>query len=438
MIHLANILIAADDAALGQSLLGNIRRHGYYGRVVASQDAALSTAQQERPDIVLLGPTLDGGDPISLTKALKAIPECIDIPVCLVTLVRSCSVKTQALGAGMDDVLMPPLGENKLAARLRPLVRLATMHTELRKRARSAKRFGIDAPASAPHPEAQSGYPVLIVGEDGEALTAPLALAKLSVATDPFKASDLLSGSNFDAAIITPEADSEPYLDLCAQIRNNPRLFNLPMLIVNKDGRVSESDAYHHGASGYFNHPVDSCELNSTVVNLVRRQRRRWALRGALQQTLQGAAKDDATGVYSRAFLDAYLADRVNFAKTHGRHLSIMFFRVPDVEGVRQHFGQEQADHLRLQVAQWITSLLRGEDLTARFEENEFCVVLPDTPREEALVVMHRIAGVLTYTDFAVKEVYQPVKVWARAGSADLTPDDDMASLVARARHDIT
>ncbi|HIJ64269.1 MAG TPA: diguanylate cyclase, partial [Rhodospirillaceae bacterium] len=87
--------------------------------------------------------------------------------------------------------------------------------------------------------------------------------------------------------------------------------------------------------------------------------------------------------------------------------------------------------------AQWITSLLRGEDLTVRYDENEFCVVLPDTPKDEAEIVMNRIAGVLAYTDFAVKEVYQPVKVWVRAAAADLQPGDTAASLIERARRDI-
>ena len=170
---------------------------------------------------------------------------------------------------------------------------------------------------------------------------------------------------------------------------------------------------------------------------MVRRQRLRWSIRTALGETLQEATKDAATGIYTRAFLDAYLADEVAFATSHGRHLSIMFFRVPDIEGVRQRFGDEQAEHLRLQVAQWITGLLRGEDLTARYEENEFCVVLPDTPKDEAEIVMNRIAGVLAYTDFAVVEVYQPVKVWVRVGSADLQPDDSVDELVRRARQNI-
>ncbi len=436
MIHLANILIVSDDPALGQELLQKVRRHGYEGRTVGSQEAALATARQEHPDTILLaeGPATD---PVAFAKALKEIPVCADIPICLVAASRSPELKALAVAAGIDDVLSPPLDDNKLVARLRPLVRLAIMCAELHQRGATARHFGVDIGPFPPRVTVEADYPLLVVGAPAANEIKVLSGAKVTIAANPYEADDLLGRGNFDASLVLPVGEVAPYLDLCAHIRNNPRLFNLPVLVLAEAGNVSESVAYHHGANGYFNRPVNPVELKSSVLTLVRRQRFRWTIREALGRTLQGLSRDAATGVYNRAFLDRYLEARVGFAASHGRHLSIMFFRVPDVEGIRLRFGEEQAEHLRLQVAQWITGLLRGEDLTARYEENEFCVVLPDTPKAEAEIVMNRIAGVLAYTDFAVKEVYEPVKVWVRVGAADLQPDDDVGSLVGRARSDM-
>lgn len=438
MIHLANILIVSDDPVLAQELLSKLRRHGYDGRVVSTQEAALATAAQEHPDIVLAAENLASGSGIDLAIALKAVPGCADIPVCLVAAARSPQLKAQALAAGVDDVLSPPLDDTKLLARLRPLIRLAIMRAELYRRAATARQFGIALKEDVPRVETEGAYPLLMVGARAASLDALLEGAALTHAADPFVADDLLAHHNFHAAILAPDADPAPYLDLCAQIRNNPRLFNLPVVVVSQPGQIGEAVAYHHGASAFFVEPIDPIELRSATLSLVRRQRLRWIIRAALSQTLQPASRDGATGTYTRQFLDAYLARQVDYAASHGRHLSVMFFRVPDIEGIRQRFGEEQSNHLRLQVAQWITGLLRGEDLTARFEENEFCVVLPDTPKIEADVVMNRIAGVLAYTDFAVKDVYQPVKVWVRAGMADLQPENDgLANLIARARQNI-
>jgi two-component system cell cycle response regulator len=349
---------------------------------------------------------------------------------------RQASYKVAALAAGVDDVLLPPIAEVKLVARLRPLVRLAIMRTELRQRAKTAETFGltftedvVTAPAPAPTPPT-----LLVVGQISSLLQDGLKDARVHTAADPFIASDMLDRENYDAIILVAAATPAPYLDLCAKARNNPRLFNLPVLFITEPGHLTETDAYRHGASGFFTTPLDLLDLQTSIQIHVRRQQARWALRKALNGTLATATRDTQTGVYSRSFFDAYVTQRVPFSARYGHHLTVMFIRVPDVEGIRIHFGEEQAAHLRLQVAQWITSLLRGEDVTARYEENEFCVVLPDTPLSEAEVVLHRIAGVLAYTDFAVREVYQPVKIWARVGAADLEPEDSADRLIARAR----
>ena len=434
MIHLANILIVTDDAAFGEDLLGKLRRHRYQGQVVTSQNEAVAAAGQERPDIVLLGPSVKGGDPMTLTRTLKATAESADIPVCLLAGEASAELQNRALAAGMADVLSPPISETKLIARLRPLVRLASMQTELQQRSLVAQKFGIAIETRPTRRKDRQQERILLIGGPAEALAKHLPPAQISSVEDPYHAEEELENHNYDAAIAIPDGDPARYLDLCVQIRNNPRLFNLPVIMVAKPGEIDEDTAYQHGASGYFKSPADPFELSNAAMFLVRRQKQRWAIREALGDAETPLIKDPATDVFSRSFFDAYLLQRVTYALNHGRPLSVGFFRVPDVENIRQRFGEEQANHLRLQVSQWISGLLRVEDMTARYEDNEFCVLLPDSPESEASLVINRIAGVLAYTDFAVRDVYEPVKVWVRAGYAELTDEDTTESLIARAR----
>lgn len=433
MIHLANILIATDDADFGDDLLGKLRRHRYQGQVVASQDEAVAEAEQERPDIVLLGGSIKGGDPMTLTRMLRASANTADIPVCLLAGDASSELQNRALGVGMTDVLTPPISETKLISRLRPLVRLASMQTELLQRAQVAQKFGISMESQQRRKDEKPSR-ILLIGKETEALAKHLPNTQLSHVDDPYQAEDELEKQFYDCAIMRPNGDPARYLDLCVQIRNNPRLFNLPVILVANPAEIDEDSAYQHGASGYFKEPADPFALNNAAAFLVRRQKQRWLIRQAFGDAETPAVKDPATDVFSRAFCDAYVPQRVGYALNHGRPLSIAFFRVPDVENIRQRFGEEQANHLRLQVSQWISGLLRVEDMTARYEENEFCVLLPDSPESEASLVINRIAGVLAYTDFAVRDVYEPVKVWVRVGSAELTDGDTAESLIARAR----
>jgi two-component system cell cycle response regulator len=53
---------------------------------------------------------------------------------------------------------------------------------------------------------------------------------------------------------------------------------------------------------------------------------------------------------------------------------------------------------------------------------------------DEADLVMHRIAGVISYTDFALCEVYQPIIINVEVSMADLETNDSVDSLIARAR----
>lgn len=434
MIHLANIMIVTDDAGLGADLSKKLLHHRYHVRVIADQQDALAEAEKEHPDIILVGESLKGGDSVSLTRAIKGSEAIAYISVCLIAHTRSAELQSQALKAGMADMLTQPISDTKLIARLRPLIRLASMEVELRQRGVAAEKFGLPALPRATRRKGDKEDRILLIGDGVDAIGKHLPDAQLSAVVSPYLAEDELETKSYDAAIAVAVGSPEPWLDLCAQTRNNPRLFNLPLILIADAAQIDEETAYQHGVSGYFANPADPDQLRNSAMFLVRRQRTRWAIREALSDAAKPILKDPAIGVFSRAFLDAYLPIRVENAHALRRPLSIAFFRVPDVENIRQRFGEEQADHLRLQVSQWITGLLRVEDLTARFEENEFCVVLPDSPQSEASLVINRIAGVLAYTDFAVREVYEPVKVWVRIGSAELKEGEDAAALIARAR----
>lgn len=435
MSHLASVLIAADGADFAAALLERLGRGGYQGRSVASGATALAQARHDQPDILIIGPGLSDMDPLALGTAVKRDDACGNVPVVLIGAAPTPDLAQRAFEAGIDDVLADAFDMVPLVARIRPLLRISTMHAELRHRSAVSRQFGIEPPPS-PGADPAAKPAVLLVGDERGDLGSLIAdEADLTVSGNLFEAEDLLSERNFDAAVAVTGTSVDDVLNFCSQVRNNPRLFNLPVLLVDAGGAgLDIVDAYRRGASRVLRTPLDPVQLRCAVLSLVRRQQLRWSIRRALGQMLSGPARDVVTGTYSSDFLVRYLGHRLAAAKSLQRHLSVLFFYVPSVDAVRQQFGDEPAHHLLVQLGQWIGGLLRGEDVTARYQGNEFCVVLPDTPLEEADVVMHRIAGVLSYTDFAVKDVYQPVKVWVQVGSAAAAPDDTVETLVARAR----
>jgi two-component system cell cycle response regulator len=429
MIRLANVLVISPDSAPAEALAARLSHDGYHTRRCSDPAKASAMAGADHPDLILVG---DGcADPVALGCRLKAEPALADIPVVLMADPANGALAIQAAEAGFDDCLHWKDGDTELLARLKPLVRLATMHAELRHRAEVAAEFGVSAAARAEGPK-EPKPAVLLVGDDQDGVAGWLGDGtELVTSPNLYDAESLLEHRNFDAALVMARGRPDAWLAFASQVRNNPRLFNLPLLLVQEGGDSVE--AYRRGVSRVLARPLDRALLVTALGTLVRRQQLRWSIRQALGQSLVNATRDPVTGTYGRPFLDRYLERRLAVAAAQHRHLSLVVFNIPNVDGVRDHFGEDAALHLSLQLGQWINGLLRAEDLCARLAPNQFCVVLPDTPLIEAEVVMHRIAGVLAHTDFAVREVYQPVKVWVQVGSSDVRAGDTVPALLGRA-----
>ena len=435
MIRLATVLVADSGSPAAEPLLARLGHNGYHVIRAETAEQALALTVSEHPDLVLLGEL--GGIQTEIGARIKADSHSADIPVVVMTETVRPDLALAVLEAGLDDLVAWDYDDVELMARLKPLMRLATMHAELRHRAEAAKGFGVDARSLAAGAGAARPS-ILVVGQDRDGIVAVLGdCADIVTSVNLYDAESLLESRNFDAAVVSSGPDIEGYLAFASQVRNNPRLFNLPLVMV-ADKTVPAADLYRRGASRVMARPMDAGILRASVLSLVRRQQLRWSIRAALFESLTEATRDPLTGVYGRAFLDAYLAERLAMAKAHDRQLAVVFFYIPNIEAVREHFGDDASEHLAQQLGQWITGLLRAEDLTALYAQNQFCVVLPDTPLVEAEVVMHRIAGVLAYTDFAVRDVYQPIKVWVQVASTAARDDDTLDGLLARVTSELT
>ena len=436
MTHLATALLVCGHPTRTQTILEALNRLGFETMHAATTGEARSLSSSA--DILLLCDDLDPETLFILAEAVRNDSKCLDLPICLMVEHASIDITRHALLSCIDDVVLPPLSDIKLMARLRPLVRLATMRKELQLRTATARALGLDLAPVTAHTVSSAGRRLLIVGEDGRSLASILPGATLTFSSDPFQAETLLNGPAFDTAIMVPAEDPTPFLDLCVHLRQNPKLFHLPVLFIDGKGILDEDEAYRCGASGFFrpSAAANKNELVSAIAFLVRRQRLRWGIRARLIESLAPQTQDEDTGAYKKTFLDRYLPRRIALANERDRQLSAILLRIPDIESMRRRFGDKPAAHLNRQLAQWINLMLRVEDMTALAGKNEFIAILPDTPLDEATTVMHRIVGVLTYTDFAVADIYQPVRVWVRESCAQLARGESMDAFMARLRQD--
>ncbi len=402
---------------------------------------AMRAARDEHPDLAIaFSPNgADGG--VALAESLKQVPETAHIPVVVMCGSTDAHVHRACLAAGVDDLLAVPVEEGILLPRLAPLIRLSTMHGELRNRIATARGFQVDVPERPNGASAATRPSVLIVGDVAETrdrIAGDLGgEMDIELSEEPYAAGDVLNSREFDALVLVPGRAPEGFVYLCAHVRNNPRLFNLPVLMVVDEELGTELAAlYGRGASNVLSYPPPREELRATLLTLVRRQRTRRALRDILAATRDAPTMSPSTGLYNRAFAAAHLNRLLVAAKQRQKPLSIVLFNVENRAWADARLGGGAGKHLMHQVASWISGLIRAEDLAVHWDEDEILVILPDANSEEAAIVCHRISGVLQNTDFGLEQDGEKVaiKVWLESGWAEIEPGDSVGTFIERAR----
>ena len=445
MNRLANVLLLSRDPRSSEALTTVLSANRCTSLLCDEPASFLARALSDHPDLAMIDVTSMDEDGLNAAQTLRGAFGNRQRPDHLADagiVGGRCSIGRRRSALTMCSGCLSSR-KNSCTA-FRPLLRLSTMHAEMDRRIELARKYDLEVE----HPQEDTDdTPFRILMASAGALTSSAVKSALSgpcdftVCDSLEDAEDLLWDRFFDACIlcVPQEFDHAPFghLNFCNQVRNNPRLFNLPIIVTAPLGEFSEIDQpfFKHGATRVFRGEIAPESLRFALVSLVSRQRKRWQMRLALEATRTGNTKDPSTGTYVFPFLESHLGHLIDTARTWQKHLSVVSPSIfPNVNNVRREFGDDAGNHLMQQLGQWITGLIRAEDMVARHGEHDFCVAFPDTPMEEANAVMHRVAGVVSYTDFAVRNVYQPISVWVEMGIAELQPDDSVSTLLARAR----
>jgi two-component system response regulator MprA len=122
------VLVVDDDKAVRESLRRSLEFNGYDVSVAsdgAEALAGLSAGAGSAPDVVVMDVMMPRLDGIETTRALRAAGN--DVPILVLTARDAVGDRVEGLDAGADDYLTKPFALQELLARLRALLRRATV-----------------------------------------------------------------------------------------------------------------------------------------------------------------------------------------------------------------------------------------------------------------------------------------------------------------------
>lgn len=126
-------ILIVDDEELNVRFLSTfLQRKGYEIDVASTGVEALDRIEKANPDVVLLDAMMPEMDGFEVCRRLRKNPETHLLPVIMVTALHSIEDEVRALESGSDDFLPKPINNLELMARLRSLLRIKTLHDQLR------------------------------------------------------------------------------------------------------------------------------------------------------------------------------------------------------------------------------------------------------------------------------------------------------------------
>lgn len=120
---------------------------------------------------------------------------------------------------------------------------------------------------------------------------------------------------------------------------------------------------------------------------------------------------DGLTGVFNRRHLESQLAEQFNLYERYGNDFSILMFDIDHFKKINDGHGHLAGDHVLRMVCQIVKKLLRTTDHIGRYGGEEFVIIFPHTPLDEASQVAERIRILIHEHSFIFDKKQIPVAI---------------------------
>ena len=150
---------------------------------------------------------------------------------------------------------------------------------------------------------------------------------------------------------------------------------------------------------------------------------------------LQAEARvDPKTGLFNARYFASALTEELGRAQRFERPLSLIMADLDLLREINNTYGHLAGDAVLKGVAEVFRAELRHYDVPARFGGEEFSILLPETPPEQAFEIAERIRRAIAERLFDVETSSEPIRATVSIGVAGFPKDaQDPNSLIHQA-----
>lgn len=172
-------------------------------------------------------------------------------------------------------------------------------------------------------------------------------------------------------------------------------------------------------------------ELRSTQKRVEESETRIRELERELETTGDLVRHDQLTGVLNRRGLEDIFNKEIGRSKRHDTVMCVALLDIDNFKKLNDSLGHDVGDQALIHLATVCRETLRPQDTVARFGGEEFIILLPETPLNDAVTAMTRLQRELTKKFFLSGN--EKVLITFSAGVTQMQNEDTQASVIKRA-----
>ncbi|MDP2344623.1 MAG: GGDEF domain-containing protein [Deltaproteobacteria bacterium] len=141
---------------------------------------------------------------------------------------------------------------------------------------------------------------------------------------------------------------------------------------------------------------------------------------------------DGLTQIYNKRYFMEFIDREMARCARYNRSLTLIMFDLDHFKKINDEFGHLAGDYVLKRLANSIMAKnIRKEECFSRYGGEEFCIVLPDTPKQNGAILAEKIRVMVMETKFEFETNNIPVTI--SMGVSEMQKGDTVENFIQRA-----